>query len=90
MPSYSLLISVFLFAFLLNVPLGYWRQGYKKLTFGWFYYTHLSIPIILLVWANMGGGAEWILPSVTGALIGQFLGSRIAQRWRKPSWDMTL
>ncbi len=90
MPSYSLLISVFLFAFLLNAPLGYWRQGYKKLTFGWFFYTQLSIPIILLERANMGGGAESILSSVTGALIGQFLGSRIAKHWRKPSWGMTL
>lgn len=90
MSSYSFFITVFLFALLINIPLGYWRQGYQKFSFGWFYYTHLSIPIILLIKANLGIGSESILPSLTGALVGQLLGSRIAKHWRKPSWDMTL
>lgn len=89
MTSYILLGTVFLIALLLNVPLGFWCQGYPKFSFGWFFYTHLSIPIILLIIANVGIGLESILPSLTGFIIGQSLGRRIAIHWRKPPWDMT-
>ena len=63
-------------AFLMNLPLGYLRQGCRKFSFLWFLYIHLSIPFIIL-FRIMMGVSYWFIPvSVASAVGGQILGAR--------------
>lgn len=65
-----------IFAFLMNLPLGYLRQACRKFSFLWFLYIHLSIPFIILLRIMMGV-SYWFIPvSVASAVGGQILGAR--------------
>jgi hypothetical protein len=67
-------------AFMMNVPLGYLRQGARKFSFNWFLFVHLSIPFIILIRVSMGV-SNWFIPlSIASAVAGQFAGGR----FRKP------
>lgn len=67
-------------AFMMNLPLGYLRQGAEKYSFNWFLYIHLSIPFIILIRLNMGI-SNWFIPlSIVSAVAGQLAGGR----YRKP------
>ncbi len=80
MVTFVLLLSLFLLAAGLNIPLGYLRQGYAKFTFGWFFYTHLSIPVIIYVRTKTGFDVEFFPLTVAGAVAGQLMGGIFARR----------
>jgi len=68
-------------AFVMNLPLGYLRQGTRKFSFMWFLYIHLSIPFIILVRLGLGI-SYWFIPfSIGSAVAGQVMGARL----RKPA-----
>ena len=68
-------------ALIMNVPLGYLRQGTRRLSFMWFLYIHLSIPFIILIRLGLEI-SYWFIPfSVGSAVAGQILGARL----RKPA-----
>lgn len=67
-------------AFIMNLPLGYLRQGAKKFSFNWFLYIHLSIPFIILIRVSMGISYWYIPLSLGSAVAGQLAGGR----YRKP------
>ena len=75
-----LLLSLFLAAAVVNIPLGYFRGAFAKFTFGWFFYTHLSIPVIIFLRTKAGFGAEFFPLTVAGAIAGQLLGGLLARR----------
>ena len=61
----------------LNLPLGYAREGYRRFSLGWFVCVHLSIPLIAyLRLANHV--SSWAIPAyVACALLGQVAGGRV-------------
>lgn len=86
MDSSIFLFGLFLLPGILNLPFGYLRQGYDRFTFGWFFYTHLSIPAIIYLWAKAGFGPEFFPLTLAGAVAGQFSGGLIARRRNADGW----
>jgi hypothetical protein len=78
-PTLSLLLLI-LVAVALNVPLGYLRQNYEKFTFGWYFYVHISIPLIIYMRIKSGFGWKIIPLTLGGAVIGQVVGGMIHKR----------
>lgn len=86
--SHSLLMFfLILIATVINVPLGCWRKGYAKFTFGWFFYTHMSIPVIIYLRAKLDLGVEAIFPTIVCAILGQFIGGFVANSRRTQPWS---
>lgn len=67
-------------AVLLNIPLGYLRQPCRKFSFGWYFYVHISIPIIVFVRVKAGLGWQFIPFSIASAVMGQILGGRLYRK----------
>ena len=69
-------IGLILFAILVNIPCGYLRENYRRLSFMWFLMIHIPIPFIVLL--RIAEGFSWhILPlTLAGAFIGQLVGGR--------------
>ena len=56
---------------LLNMPFGWLRARARRLSFAWFAYIHLPIPL-LLVLRHALGLSYWAIPfSLAGAVLGQ-------------------
>ena len=71
-----------LFTFLINVPCGYLRAGYRKLSFMWFVFIHLPVPFVIYIRHFNGIDLTWTLaPFLFGSyFLGQFLGRKIRER----------
>ena len=82
-------ISVLFFtvSLLLNCNFGFWRKGYPIFSFGWFFYTLMAIPFMLLLKVNLAVDAPVVLPTLAAALLGQWSGGRYRLR-RKLPWDL--
>jgi hypothetical protein len=74
------ILGLTLFAFVLNLPLGYQRQNYEKFSFGWYFYVHISIPVI--IYARIKSGYDWHMIPLTlaGAVAGQIVGGRLHRK----------
>lgn len=81
---YSLLplLGLILTAFGVNVPLGYLRQNFRKFTFGWYFYIHISIPLVIFL--RIKSGFSWMfIPLTLGAAVaGQLVGGRLNRKRR--------
>ncbi len=77
------LILVILFALIINMPLGYLRRNYEKFTFGWYFYVHISIPVIIYARIKAGFSWKFIPLTLAGAVAGQLLGGRLYARGKK-------
>jgi hypothetical protein len=77
-----ILAGIVLIAIIINLPMGYLRQNYEKFTFGWYFYVHISIPVI--IYLRVKSGLSWkIIPlTLGGAIIGQIIGGRFNNRNR--------
>ena len=77
------LAGLVLFAFAINGPLGYLRQNYRKFTFGWYFYVHISIPLI--IYLRIKAGFSWMfIPLTLGAAVaGQLVGGRLNKKRRE-------
>jgi hypothetical protein len=64
-------------ALVINLPLGYLREGKKKLSLAWFIYVHLSIPVIAWLRISNHVTAWAIPPFIACALLGQIAGGRM-------------
>lgn len=75
-------VGLILLAIAINVPLGYLRQNCRKFSLAWYFYVHISIPVI--VYLRLKGGYSWRFIPLTllGAFAGQYLGGYI-NRQRK-------
>jgi hypothetical protein len=82
MHSILALSGLILFAVIINLPLGYLRQNYEKFSFGWYFYIHISIPVIIFLRVKFGFSWKFIPLTLGGAVAGQLLGG-IIQRQRK-------
>lgn len=70
--------EVIALTFLLNLPFGFWRASFKKLSFKWFMAIHLPIPFIVLMRFVFHLGFQfYTYPFLVGAFFfGQFIGAR--------------
>lgn len=76
------LLGIIIIAFVINLPLGYLRQNYEKFTFGWYFYVHISIPVIIYLRVKSGFSWKFIPLTLAGAFIGQLLGGGLHKRRR--------
>jgi hypothetical protein len=60
-----------------NVPLGYLRSGYRRLSWPWLLYLHLSIPLVATCRTFSGVGLAAVPLLVAAAVAGQLVGGRI-------------
>ncbi len=73
------IIADTLLIFLINLPFGYLRGKQKKLSFKWFLYIHLPVPLVVLVRIlSHIGFALYTYPLFVGAFfMGQLLGKKL-------------
>ncbi len=66
---------------LINLPFGYLRGGERRLSFKWFLYIHLPIPLIVAIrfWLHLG--FKW--ETYPALILMFFLGQAIGARYRK-------
>lgn len=76
------IILTCLAAFLLNVPLGVWREHLQKFSVWWFVAIHASIPLILALRILFDLSMAWVPVTIGLAVIGQFLGGRLVKKGR--------
>ena len=73
----ALVLGLFFFTFLLNLPFGFLRAKVKKFSVRWFLYIHLPIPLIFLGRRMSHLSWHYIPLFVISALIGQFSGGML-------------
>lgn len=80
MSDYLIICGIAILAALVNIPLGYLRQPVPKFSFAWYFYIHISIPLI--IYLRIKAGYSWkIIPFTIGAAIaGQIIGARIRKK----------
>ncbi|HEX2770026.1 MAG TPA: hypothetical protein VHN12_12170 [Geobacteraceae bacterium] len=83
MYSFWTLPGLILIAVIINLPLGYLRQNYEKFSFGWYFYVHISIPIIIYLRVKSGYSWKFIPLTLGGAVVGQILGGMIHKRRKR-------
>jgi len=76
-PQLTLMAWIGVAALAVNLPLGYLREGTKKLSLMWFVYVHLSVPVIAYLRISNQVSAWAIPPFVVCALVGQIAGGRM-------------
>lgn len=72
--------SIALVAAVANIPFGAWREHFDKFSLGWFVAVHATIPFIALLRKGVVMPRWAILLTITGALAGQTIGSRLERR----------
>ncbi len=74
------LTALVLGAAAINLPLGYLRRNCERFSFGWFFYVHISIPVI--IYLRVKASFSWkIVPlTVGGAVAGQVLGGLLHRK----------
>lgn len=80
MSSVLLLTGLILAALAVNIPFGYLRQGSEKFTFAWYFYVHITIPLIIYLRIKSGFSWKFIPLTIGGAVLGQIIGGRIRRR----------
>jgi hypothetical protein len=83
MHSILALSGLILFAVIINLPLGYLRQNYEKFSFGWYFYIHISIPVIIFLRVKFGFSWKFIPLTLCGAVVGQLLGGIIHKQRKR-------
>lgn len=65
---------------LVNVPLGYLREGARRYSPSWFLFIHLSVPLIAYLRISGHVSAWAIPPFVACAVAGQLAGGILRRR----------
>lgn len=70
------------FAFLVNLPFGWWRAGLRKLSPAWFLAVHAAVPLVIGVRLSLGLPFRWLwVPLYAAAYFsGQAVGARLRAR----------
>lgn len=64
---------------IVNLPFGYTRGGFRKLSFWWFVAIHTPVPLVILIRKYYDLELSWGLAPflLSSFFIGQFLGKKI-------------
>lgn len=73
----TMIIGLFSFTFMLNMPFGYLRGKTKRFSLKWFLYIHLPIPFVLLARILSNIDMTYIPLFVLASVIGQVWGGRL-------------
>jgi hypothetical protein len=73
-------VALMLIAVVVNVPMGYQRQSCKKFSPGWWFYIHISIPLIIFARVKTGLGIQYMPFTLASAVLGQIIGSKIYRK----------
>ncbi len=74
MPTKILL--VLLFTFLINLPFGWWRQGFRKFSLPWWVAIHLPIPLVIALRITLKIPYATVPLVIAAAVLGQVVGGR--------------
>lgn len=77
MQYFIIVICLAVMVLALNIPMGYLRQNYRKFSFGWYFYVHITIPIIVYMRIKLGVSWHMIPLTLAGAIAGQVIGGRL-------------
>jgi hypothetical protein len=77
------LTALMLMGVAFNIPMGYQRQSCKKFSPGWWFYIHISIPIIMYARIRMGLGVPFIPFTLASAVAGQVIGGKLHKKRNK-------
>jgi hypothetical protein len=80
-PAVSESLLLMAFAFVVNLPFGYWREGTTKFSPAWFVAVHAAVPLIILL--RFAIGLEWRLAALPFTVAAYFAGQTIGARWRR-------
>lgn len=79
--------------FLVNLPFGYMRGAFRKLSFWWFVFIHLPVPLIIMIRKFHDLKLTWgLAPFLVGSFfLGQFVGRKIYKLipLKKPDKEQT-
>ncbi len=69
--------------FFINLPFGYFRGSFKKLSFKWFLMIHLPVPFVVLVRHINHLHLTWgLAPFLVGSFfLGQWIGRKIYKKY---------
>jgi len=67
-------------AFIVNIPLGFFRQNCPKYSLKWLFWIHASIPLIIYIRISLGTSLLFIPICIFLAVIGQIYGGRWKNR----------
>lgn len=69
--------------FIVNLPFGYFRGSFRKLSFWWFVMIHLPVPLIILIRKWHGLSLTWTLaPFLIGSFfLGQYVGRKLYKKF---------
>jgi hypothetical protein len=76
-PKVALVLGLFTFTFMLNLPFGYLRGKVRKYSLQWFLYIHLPIPIIFLSRLLSHLDFRYVPLFVFAAVLGQIWGGKL-------------
>jgi hypothetical protein len=74
------ILLVSLASFLVNIPLGIWRERTKKFSWQWFVAIHASIPFIIALRMGLRLHPVAIPINIAAAVVGQFVGGSLSRR----------
>jgi hypothetical protein len=83
MHPFLTLLGLILISCAINLPLGYLRQNYEKFSFGWYFYIHISIPVIIYMRIKAGYSWKFIPLTLGAAVAGQVIGGRLQRRMKR-------
>jgi cobalamin synthase len=71
------ILSVSLFSFFTNIPLGIWKERYKRFSLRWMIIIHLSVPAIIALRIYLEANRYFVPLYIAMAVAGQFVGKRL-------------
>ncbi len=74
------LFLVLLVTFVLNLPFGAWRQGFRKFSLPWWLAIHLPIPLVIAFRIGLGIPYATVPLVIGAAVLGQWVGGRLKKR----------
>ncbi len=76
---------VSLVSFVVNLPLGAWRERTRKFSWQWFLAIHASIPLIIVLRIALALPLIALPINIAAAVLGQYLGGLPAKKRRNVS-----
>jgi len=69
--------------FVINLPFGYYRATFRKLSFMWFLMIHLPVPFVVVIRRFNHLHLTWgLAPFLVGSFfLGQFVGRRLYKKF---------